>query len=159
MLFLALLGQGPGAPCRDCRLMPYLQLASAHAPCDCLLGACPGMPSSCNLHLPDLVAIALHSKALTSTEPVRVGDFWPAIKTGFALAEGAHQLDLPVGRKDWGSDSLIRRDTDALLWPRGGGKVLPFRHCWPHHQLPPCRQALLLCIYGMSWCTFLTLRC
>ncbi len=29
----------------------------------------------------------------------RVGDLWPATKTGFALDEGAHQLDLPVERK------------------------------------------------------------
>jgi hypothetical protein len=28
----------------------------------------------------------------------RVGDLGPATKTGFALAEGAHQLDLPVER-------------------------------------------------------------
>ena len=27
---------------------------------------------------------------------------WPATKTGFALAEGALQLDLPVGRKERG---------------------------------------------------------
>jgi hypothetical protein len=31
-----------------------------------------------------------------------VGDLWPATKTGFALAEGALQLDLPVGRKERG---------------------------------------------------------
>ncbi len=31
-----------------------------------------------------------------------MGDLWPATKTGFALAEGALQLDLPVGRKERG---------------------------------------------------------
>ncbi len=61
---------------------------------------------------------------------------WPATKTGFALAEGAHQLDLPVGRKERGS--LIRRDTDALLWPRGGGNVLP----WSQYHIDHRQQTM-----------------
>ncbi len=30
-----------------------------------------------------------------------VGDLWPATKTGFALAEGACQLDMPVEKSCW----------------------------------------------------------
>ncbi len=52
-----------------------------------------------------------------------MGDLWPATKTGFALAEGDHQLDLPVERRK-GVGLSVRRDTDALLWFLGGYELV-----------------------------------